>query len=809
MNANQVTDNDFDNENSLFNKANELVQNEMFDEAIKCYENILEYDAFNVRALHAMAVIAFHKLDVDAAIEYLQQVIHMQPDYATAYRSLGKIQKNLGRLLAAKYSYLKALEIEPASYETLCSLGTVYKELNQYDVSEEFLNKALTIDSASSLAYFEFGSLHLESRNYDSAIQYFTKAIELKPDFADAYAKLSLIYVAQGRSPEAYDCLNKCLEFRPESLVIRTIMAFCMNYLLGVKPGDIFNVSTEWGRLAANKNPSPFTKYHNLPDASKQLRIGFVSPDFRRHPVGYFVQSFMMLYDRDSFEVIGYSDVKNEDELTVSLIESADKWRRVYGIKDDKLAEMIRRDRIDILIDLAGHTKDNRLNTFIMKPAPIQVTWAGYVGTTGVSSIDYLISDRYQSPEDAEAYTVERIIRMPADYICYTPPEFAPAVAPLPALNNGYVTFGCFNNLAKISEDAVMLWSEILNSVRGAKIFLKNPSFNDKSTVERYLQLFEAHGISEDRIITEGQSPPEEMMGRYSLVDIQLDTMPYSGGLTTLESIWMGVPVVTLPGVLFSSRHSFTHLMNIGLSEYIASSREEYVAIACRLAADLTSLSEVRMKLRDLMGSSPVCDGFEFTGNLQCVFRYMWSEWCENEISDFNDNIGNCEKNEDVEEVFIGDHIAYNDLGNRYSEDGNYDEAIKCYKMALDIKPGYVEAYYNMGLVWHKVGNFKEAVRLYNLVICLSPDFAEAYKLLTDLYIESGNMSFALMVCNQAIDLLPGYPDIYDKLGEILMELGQVDNAQDAFRKALELKADYIQPQSPISPSHCATIGMP
>lgn len=808
MNANQVADNNIDNESGLFDKANELVQNNMFCEAIKCYENILKSDACNVRALHAMGVVAYQKLDVDTAIECLQRAIHIQPVYATAYLSLGKIQKDLGRLLAAKISFLKAFEIEPSSYETLCNLGVIYRELNQHDVSEEFLNKALTIDSARILAYYELGSFHQQNRQYDTAIHYFTKVIELQPDYADAYAKLAVIYVVQGRSREAYDCLKKCLVFRPESMVIRTIMAFCMHYLPGIKPGDIFNISTEWARLAAIKNPSPFTKYHNLPDASKQLRIGFVSPDFRKHPVGYFVQSFMMLYDRDLFEVICYSDAKNEDEITVLLIESADKWRRIYGVKDDKLAEMIWRDRIDILVDLAGHTKDNRLNSFIMKPAPIQATWAGYVGTTGVSAIDYLISDRYQSPEDAESYTVERIIRMPDDYICYTPPEFAPAVTPLPALHNGYVTFGCFNNLAKVSDDAVVLWSQILNSVKGAKLFLKNPSFNDKSTVERFLKLFEAHGISEDRIITEGESPPMEMIGRYSLVDIQLDTMPYSGGLTTLESIWMGVPVVTLPGVLFSSRHSFTHLMNIGLPEYIASSREEYVDIACRLAANLPELSEIRMKLRDLMGSSPVCDGYEFTANIQCVFRSMWHEWCE-KMSGSNVNIEDFEKNDEVEELFIGDHIAYNDQGNRYSEDGNYDEAIKCYKMALDIKPGYVEAYYNMGLVWHKVGNFKEAVRLYNIVICLSPDFAEAYKFLSDLYIELGNLSHALRVCNQAIDLLPGYPEIYDKLGEILMKLGEYDKAQDVFRKALELKDDYIQTQSSNSPIICTTIEMP
>jgi protein O-GlcNAc transferase len=778
---------------SLFNEAADFFESGKLDEAKKCYEQILTSDGCNARALHAMGVIVYQERDIEVAIEYLQQVLQIQPDYATAYCSLGKIQKNLGRLLAARISYQKALELEPDSCETLCALGAICREMNQYEMSEEYLTKALTIDSSSSLAQYEFGYLHQKIKRYDSAIDHFVRAIELQPNYAEAYAQLALIYVSQGRQLEANDCLKNGLKLRPNSTTIRTILVFSMNYMPGVNPADIYAVSTDWARLATDTLAHPICRHHSRPDPESVLRIGFVSPDFRRHPVGYFVQSFMMLHDRDSFEVICYSDVRDEDELTQSLIESADKWRRVFGVKDDKFAEIIRRDRIDILVDLAGHTKDNRLNTFIMKPAPIQVTWAGYVGTTGLSAIDYLISDRFQSPDGAEEYTVERIIRMPDDYISYTPPEYAPDVAQLPARENGYITFGCFNNLAKVSEEVIVMWSEILKLVANSKLFIKNPSFDDQSTVERFIRLFEAHGISADRIVTEGQNPHQEMMARYSCIDIQLDTLPYSGGLTTLESLWMGVPVVTLPGDLFSSRHSLTHLMNVGLSECVAASREEYIAIACSLAGDLAKLSDLRQGLRDMLASSPICDGFGFTDNLQNVFRRMWSEWCETGVTDSGGDVETNSGVKEVEEDFLGDHIEYNEQGNRYSDEGNFDAAINCYKEALDIKPGYVEAYFNMGLVYYKAGNLEDAVRMFNMVICLSPDFAEAYTNLSHLYFESGRFSEAIAICNLAIGMLPDYPDSYNNLGNALTKLGQSEDALAAFRKALELKPENIQ----------------
>lgn len=784
-----------DQYNAIFEEAARNFDSGQYEEAKRCYRLVLGHDVNNPRALHAMGVIAYQTGDLETALDYLLLSKHVKPDYVMAYRSLGRIKRELGYLPAAKISYMRALEIEPDHNETLCNIGAICRELTQYEDAEKYLKRVLENDGSNSRAFCELGCIYHNQKRYAEAVDYLVQAIALKPDYIDACTHLSLIYLYQGRQPESQDYLNKGLEFKPDSLILRSYQAFSLNYLPGVSPADIHKACIEWARHAMTQHVTPELNFKRYPAPDKVLRIGLVSPDFRRHPVTYFIKSFMTLYDREQFEVICYSDVVHEDELTQSLIESCDVWRRVRGVKDDSLAAIIISDGIDILVDLAGHTKDSRLGVFIKKPAPLQVTWAGYVGTTGLKTIDYLISDRFQSPEGAEEYTVERIIRMPDGYISYSPPDFAPEVAPLPALKNGYITFGSFNNLAKLSDHAVSLWSDVLKSVSGAKLFIKNPSFSDQATVERYLTLFEKCGISRERILTEGQSSPQEMLERYSRIDIQLDSMPYSGGLTTLESLWMGVPVVTLPGELFSSRHSLTHLMNAGLSEFVASSREEYIEIASNLANDLGYLSELRKGMRDQVAASPVCDGFEFTTNLQCAFRSMWQEYCQ--ATTMSEIELESSRVDIVEQIgSLCDHIEFNDRGNKHSDKGDFDAAIKCYKDALTIKSGYVEAYYNLGLVHFKKGDLDEAIRFYNYVICLCPDYAEVYVQLSYIFLISGKPGTALDTCRQGIGIIPDSSDLYNNLGSAYMRLGNSAESLAAFRKAVELRPDYHQAHS-------------
>ncbi|MBY0431854.1 MAG: hypothetical protein K2Q10_11695, partial [Rhodospirillales bacterium] len=374
--------------------------------------------------------------------------------------------------------------------------------------------------------------------------------------------------------------------------------------------------------LRAGRRP-----FANDRDPFRPLKVGFVSGDFGRHPVGYFTVSTFAALDRDVLELHCYSDRPHGgDDLTARIRAVVPHWRDTAALPDALLAERIRADGIDILFDLAGHTAGNRLPVFARKPAPVQVSWAGYVGTTGLAAMDYVLADRFHAPDDSGF--VERVLRMPDGYVCYTPPEEAPAIGPLPALTREHVTFGSFNAWAKVTAEVVALWSAILGDLPDSRLLLVGRWFNDARLRGRVRDAFAVHGIAAERLDLRGQVPHAELLAAYNEVDIALDPFPYSGGLTTCEALWMGVPVVTWPGRTFAGRHSLSHLSNVGLTESIAADLDSYRAIAGRLAGDLPHLAELRAGLRPRMAASPLCDAPRFAAAFAGVLRTAWAEWC-------------------------------------------------------------------------------------------------------------------------------------------------------------------------------------
>jgi predicted O-linked N-acetylglucosamine transferase (SPINDLY family) len=357
------------------------------------------------------------------------------------------------------------------------------------------------------------------------------------------------------------------------------------------------------------------------------LRLGFLSPDFHYHPVGYFLVGVLENLDREQCETICYSDGRTRDDLTVRFHAAAAIWRETRRSSDEQLAEQIRTDQIDVLFDLSGHTAHNRLLVFARKPAPVQVTWLGYEGTTGLVAIDYLLADRHVVPKGTEAHYQEKVLRMPDGYVCYDPPATAPSVNPLPACDKGYVTFGSFNNLAKINPEVVALWARILRRVPGSRLAMKYKGLGDQAVKSRYLELFAASGVSPDRLDLLPPSPFTEYLAAYQQVDIGLDPFPFSGGATTCESLWMGVPVITCPGETFASRHCLSHLAGVGLTETVARDLDEYVELAATMAGDLPRLSALRLRLRAQMEGSPLCDGRRFATDFTHLVRDVWRHW--------------------------------------------------------------------------------------------------------------------------------------------------------------------------------------
>jgi predicted O-linked N-acetylglucosamine transferase (SPINDLY family) len=391
-----------------------------------------------------------------------------------------------------------------------------------------------------------------------------------------------------------------------------------MHYSPDYDAEALYTEARRWASCHAEVLRRQRRSYANERSPEKRLRIGYVSSDLRQHPVGFFFAPVVTHHDKQAFELICYAAVRRPDALTAQFRACADRWHEVTGLNDAELAEQIRADGIDILVDLSGHTRGHRLLVFARKPAPIQVTAGGHYDTTGMTAIDYLISDRFHTPAGDERYFSEALTRLPHDYICYGPPDYAPAVAPLPLARQGHVTFGCYNNLAKINERVVALWAKILKVLPGSRLRLQTRELGDASTCARYRALFKDEGVAAGRIELQGHAPHEQLLAAYAEIDIALDPFPYSGGLTTCEALWMGVPVVTLSGQGFCGRHSTSHLANVGLSELVTTTPEQYAAIAVALAQDPER------------AASPLCDATRYTRDLEAAYREMWKRYCEN-----------------------------------------------------------------------------------------------------------------------------------------------------------------------------------
>jgi predicted O-linked N-acetylglucosamine transferase (SPINDLY family) len=362
-----------------------------------------------------------------------------------------------------------------------------------------------------------------------------------------------------------------------------------------------------------------------VPNASRRLRIGYVSPDLKRHPVTYLFAPALAHHDHGAFEIFCYDNLVRPDHVTVRLKSLSDHWRDVGGSSDEAFCEQVRADGIDILVDLAGHTTHGRLRAFARKPAPVQVSWLGYFNTTGLEAMDWFFSDPHSTPPRQERYFVERLLRLPDTRFCYEPPEYSPEVAALPAVRAGHVTFGCFNNLSKVNDRVVALWARVLDAVPASRLSLMSIGLHDAANVEHVSTRFASHGVENRRLDLRPYVAHPELLAAYGEIDIALDPFPFCGGLTSLESLWMGVPVVTLEQPMIAGRQTLSMLRNVGLEKLVAADEQGYVEVAAKLAGDLDALARMRAKLRPCMAASPLIDAAKFTRNLEDAYRRIWS----------------------------------------------------------------------------------------------------------------------------------------------------------------------------------------
>lgn len=558
--------------------------------------------------------------EAEASYRY---ALKLNPNLAEAHYNLGNSFRARGCLSEAVESYRNALKINPMYVQAYCNLGAVLNDLAHLDEAETVLRCALEIKPDHAESHGNLGNTLKELGRLAEAEANYWRALELKPDQVELYNNLGILLQDVGRLGEAEACYRRALELQPDYHKAHSNLLFLLNYNPDIAPAVAFAEACRYGERVAREVTSHFAQWSCTKQPAR-LRIGFVSGDFRNHPVGYFLENLLKHLDRNAFELLAYPTDSWTDELTARIKPYFFAWKPLVGLNDETAARLIHGDAVHILIDLSGHSRYNRLPVFAWKPAPVQLAWLGYFATTGVAEIDYLIADPSTLPESEEKYFTEKIWRLPETRLCFTPPAVEVEVSPLPALANGYITFGCFNNLSKMNDGVVALWSRVLAAVPASRLFLKSKQLGNASIQQQTIERFAAHGIAAERLIMEGAGSRERYFEAYHRVDIALDPFPFPGGTTTVESLWMGVPVLNLTGASFLFRQGAGFLTNTGLVRWIASSPDEYVNLAVSFANDLQALASLRGGLRQQVEVSPLMDGRRFAARFHISLREIW-----------------------------------------------------------------------------------------------------------------------------------------------------------------------------------------
>ncbi|NVL89828.1 MAG: tetratricopeptide repeat protein, partial [Desulfobacterales bacterium] len=491
--------------------------------------------------------------------------------------------------------------------------------------------KAIQLKADYVIAYNNLGAAFNGQGKLGEAVSCYQKALQLNSDYAEAYNNLGNAFKDQGRLDEAVSSYQKALQLKPDFAVAHSNLLFSLHYNSSIDTVQLFTEHQQWAAQHAAPLAATIRPHLNKKSPDRRLRVGYVSPDFCMHSVAYFIEAILASHDCSAFEVFCYSDVVGPDTVTDRFKGLASCWRDIVGMSDEQVADLIRDDQIDILVDLAGHTAYNRMLMFARKPAPVQVTYLGYPNTTGLPIMDYRITDTWADPlHKTDRYHTEKLVRLPHGFLCYNPPNDVPEVGKLPAVERGRVTFASFNNLSKVTPEVVALWSSIMTAIPNARLIMKSRALADTGTRQRLQAMFAQNAVSTDRIKLIGFLPPfAEHLSLYNEVDIGLDTFPYNGTTTTCEAVWMGVPVIVLAGDYHASRVGVSLLSNIGLTDLITETSDAYVDTAVRLAGDLNWLQQMRTNLRHMITRSNLTDAQRFTGSLEDAYRQMWRCWCE------------------------------------------------------------------------------------------------------------------------------------------------------------------------------------
>ena len=568
---------------------------------------------------------------LDAAREFYQRACALWPHAAPSCRNLGIVLGKLGRLEEAVAWLRQAVALQPDFAEAYQGLGAALHHLARRTEAADAYRNAIRLKPELAGAHSNLGDLLAKEGDLDAAVESYRRAIALRPDFAPAHNNLGSALSELGQLGDAVTSYRHALRLKPDFLDAQSNLLKAINYDPECAATTLLAEHRRWPDVYGPVSIlGPASDHDRNPD--RPLRIGYVSPDFRTHAVAYFVEPILAHHDRARVEPYGYAEVPAPDGTTARLQALVAGWRSTVGLSDAQVAEQVRRDRIDILVDLAGHTSGHRLGVFARKPAPVQVTYLGYPNTTGLETIDYLLTDAVVDPPGGPTWSTEEPYLLPGVFCCYAPPAESPAVGPLPAARNGFVTFGSLHKLSKLNGAVLDLWCDLLDAVPSAHVLLfrNNLTGTRREEIRRH---FLDRGIASDRVTLGHDAGTKGYLSVYHDIDVSLDVFPWCGHTTACESLWMGVPVITLLGDRHAGRMTASVLKVLGLEDWVARSTADYIAIAQRARADTAGLARLRPALRDRMRRAPLCDGRAWTAGLEAVYRTLWRRWLDADSS--------------------------------------------------------------------------------------------------------------------------------------------------------------------------------
>jgi protein O-GlcNAc transferase len=587
----------------------------------------LTLDPKNPYLLYMLGGIAAETREFDAAIDWLQQAVRYKKDDPSYYLDLGTALCARRRDDEAVACFKKALRLQSNCAKAHGGIAYVLHSQGKQDAAASRYRQALKCDPKFAGAHTGLGAVLHAQGKLDEAVVCFQQALACDPKCAEAHGAYASLLVKRGFLGETIHHLKEAIALKPHLTGAYDSLLLCLQYMPGANSALILELARRWEQSLSR--PPALAPWRNTPSPARTLRVGYVSGDFRTHSVAHFIESVFRAHDRSAVELFCYSTKEHTDEVNARLKQTANAWREIGTLNDDEAARLVREDGIDILVDLSGHTQGHRLGLFARKPAPVQCTWLGYVGTTGLDTIDYIIGDRFVIPPADERFYCEAVYRLSGSYLCFSPPAVPMDVAPLPTLQDAPMTFGSCNSLYKLTEHVLDLWAKILLAVPGSRLLLKNYHLTTPVFADQIIARLTQSGIDADRVTLSPAAPRDEILATYNQIDIALDPFPYGGGTTTAEALWMGVPVITWRGDRFVGRVSESILTTAGMSEFVAASAEEYVDIAVTLAADLPRLAALRAGLRDRLVQSRLCDAARFTHDLEDAYRTMWTRWCD------------------------------------------------------------------------------------------------------------------------------------------------------------------------------------